>query len=197
MDGSVKSRPTHLVFSSSQIALSTARNNQLTDEQSSITPAMIVRRRATTTKQLAPSVAESNIMFFPLPRFSRTSMPLLSFLRITSPKRSRAYQLSQHECIHDAVLWPKPSAVAATETIGHSRICSTELQSYRPIGSHRCHRLLGTRARRIPPNWPVWSQEVLHKNCFAKRRAQNHLIRECHIQREQFLKFEHFPKGNH
>lgn len=79
-----KSRPTHLVCFTNHTP--TASNNKLTSEKSSVTPAMIVLRRATTKKERASLVAQSNITFFPPPKFSRTSMPLLSFLRISSQK---------------------------------------------------------------------------------------------------------------
>ena len=80
-----KARPTHLVCFTNYTT-PTASLDKSPDRPSTVTPAMIVLRRATTKKQRAPSIPETNITFFPPPKFNRTSTTLLSFLRMASQK---------------------------------------------------------------------------------------------------------------
>jgi hypothetical protein len=80
-----KARPTNLVCFENHMR-PPATLNRASDEVSTVTPAMIVLRRATTRKQQAPSTAQTNITFFPPPKFARTPPPLLSFLRMASPQ---------------------------------------------------------------------------------------------------------------
>jgi hypothetical protein len=77
-----KSLPTHLVCFTNHMHAATL--NKSSDEPSTATPAMIGLRRATTKREGPPSIAQTNITFFPPPKFSRTSTTLLSFLRIAS-----------------------------------------------------------------------------------------------------------------
>ena len=78
-----KARPTHLVCFAN-FATPVASLDKPPDGPPTVTPAMIVLRRATTKKQKAPSIPETNITFFPPPKFNRTSTTLLSFLRMAS-----------------------------------------------------------------------------------------------------------------
>ena len=78
-----KAQPTHIVCFANHVT-PTATRDKLPAEPLSATPAMIILRRATTKKQVAPSIPQTNITFFPPPKFNRTSTPLLSFLRMAS-----------------------------------------------------------------------------------------------------------------